>query len=85
MTIKKLKPLKRKNTSCKIARLIRNYRVEMGYTQEQFAQKIKMKQADLARLESGNNKFIPTLKTIEKIAKGLEMKVDIMFVPNYYN
>jgi transcriptional regulator with XRE-family HTH domain len=85
MTIKKLKPLKRKTTSCKIARLIRNARVESGYTQEQFAKRIKMKQADLARLESGKYKFIPTLRTIEKIAKGLEMKVDIMFVPSYYN
>lgn len=49
-------------------------RTEQGLTQEALAKRLKMKQAYVARLESGaeNN---PTLDTLRRLAKALKCKV----------
>jgi len=52
-------------------------RIREKLTQAELAQKIGIPQSALARLESG--KSIPTLRTLQKIAKGLGKKLVLSF------
>jgi ribosome-binding protein aMBF1 (putative translation factor) len=52
-------------------------RNERGLTQAQLAEKMGTKQAALSRMESGN--YNPSVKFLEKLAKGLDAKLTITF------
>lgn len=58
-----------------IARL----RSSQGLTQQELAERTGIKQSELSKLENG--KTNPTLETLQKIAKGLDMRLELKFVP----
>jgi len=61
-----------------LARTIINLREKVGLTQREFADKVGMKQSQLARIESG--KQVPKLQTLAKIAAiaGYEVEVNLI-------
>ena len=54
-------------------------RARAGLTQEEFAQRMKTKQAVIARLESGRTK--PSTRTLERIAEATGHRLRISFEP----
>ncbi len=50
-----------------------------GLTQKDLAEKTGIAQADISRLESGNAN--PSLKTLQRLAEGMGMKLKLEFVP----
>jgi DNA-binding XRE family transcriptional regulator len=61
-----------------IAELIMVGRIEAGLTQEKLAKKAKLQQSSLGRIEAGNH--LPNLKSLRKIAEGLNKKLIIKFI-----
>lgn len=55
------------------------YRAENNITQKQLADITGIPQADISRLENGNAN--PSLKTLQRLAEGMGMKLKIEFVP----
>lgn len=54
-------------------------RAMKGMTQKDLAEATGITQADISKLENGNAN--PSLRTLERIAKGLGMRLKIEFVP----
>lgn len=54
-------------------------RKQTGMTQKQLSEKTGIAQSDISKLESGNGN--PSLKTIQRLAAGLGMKLKIEFQP----
>lgn len=54
-------------------------RKKLGLTQQQLAQRTKINQADISKIEKGISN--PSLNTLKKLAKGMNMKLKIAFVP----
>lgn len=54
-------------------------RKSTGLTQKQLAEKTGIAQSDISKLESGNGN--PSLKTIQRLANGLGMRVKLEFQP----
>ena len=54
-------------------------RARAGLTQEELAQRMKTKQAVIARLESGRTK--PSTRTLERIAEATGHRLRIIFEP----
>ena len=54
-------------------------RKEAGMTQKQLSEKTGIAQADISKLESGNAN--PSLRTLQRLAAGMGMKVKIQFQP----
>ena len=50
-----------------------------GLTQKQLADKTGIAQADISKLEHGNAN--PSLKTLQRLAAGMGMRIKIEFVP----
>ena len=50
-----------------------------GLTQKELAEKTGIAQADISKLESGNAN--PSLKTLQRLAAGMGMKVKVEFLP----
>ena len=50
-----------------------------GLTQKQLSEKTGIAQSDISKLESGNAN--PSLKTLQRLANGLGMRVKIEFQP----
>ena len=63
----------------KIIHSIMDARIKSNMTQKELAKRAKLTQADISRLESGNSN--PTIKILQRIADGLNMNLDIRFVP----
>ena len=55
-------------------------RKSAGLTQKQLSEKTGITQADISKLESGNAN--PSLRTLQRLASGMGMKVKIEFQPN---
>ena len=53
-------------------------RRKTGLTQKQLSEKTGIAQADISKLERGNAK--PSIKTLQRLAAGMGMKVKIEFV-----
>nr|WP_243147042.1 helix-turn-helix domain-containing protein [Scytonema sp. UIC 10036] len=66
-------------TEFNLARKVITLRSVSGLNQRDFADKIGIKQPQLARIESG--KQIPKLETLTKLASGAGYAVEIHFVP----
>ncbi len=62
-----------------IARQVINLRKASGLNQRDFAERVGIKQPQLARIESG--KQIPKIETLSKLASGAGYAVEIHFVP----
>ena len=54
-------------------------RMNAGLTQEQVAERMGTTQSAIARIESG--KTLPSMKTLTRYAKVLNMRPDVRFVP----
>ena len=54
-------------------------RKSAGFTQKQLSEKTGISQADISKLESGNAN--PSLRTLQRLASGMGMKVKIEFQP----
>ena len=50
-----------------------------GLTQKQLSEKTGITQGDISRLENGNAN--PSLRTLQRLAEGMGMKLDISFTP----
>ena len=50
-----------------------------GLTQKQLSERTGIAQADISKLESGNAN--PSLKTLQRLAAGMGMKVKVEFMP----
>ena len=50
-----------------------------GLTQKQLAERTGIAQADISKLESGNAN--PSLKTLQRLAAGMGMRVKVEFLP----
>ena len=61
------------------ARTVISLREKLGLTQREFAEKVGMKQSQLARIESG--KQTPKLKTLAKLAAAAGYEVEVKLVP----
>jgi predicted transcriptional regulator len=55
----------------RFCRNVKSRRVELGLTQAQLAQKMKVTQPVIAQIESG--RFVPTLDTVATLGKVLKM------------
>ena len=62
-----------------IMRAIVEGREERGMTQKQLSDITGITQADISRLENGNAN--PSLKTLQRLAKGMGMRMQIQFIP----
>lgn len=60
-----------------IGKRIAKARKDRGYTQERLAAESKMKAAHIGFIEQGRRR--PTLATIYRLSKGLEIKVEDLF------
>ena len=54
-------------------------RKNLGLTQQELAQRTHINQADISKIEKGISN--PSLNTLKKLAKGMNMKLKIEFVP----
>ena len=63
-----------------IARALVEARQTKHVTQQQLAERTGIAQADISRLENGNSN--PTLRTLQRLADGLEMTVKVGFKDN---
>lgn len=55
-------------------------RKHSGLTQKELAERTGIAQSDISRLESGNAN--PSIKTLQRLAEGMGMKLKIEFVPD---
>lgn len=58
-------------------------RKSIGLTQKQLSEKTGISQADISKLENGNTN--PSLRTLQRLASGMGMKVKIEFQPIGHN
>lgn len=65
----------RKHSAKTIGDKVRHIRTKQGLTQDQLARKCDVPYTTLTKIES-NVITKPTIQTVEKIAKGLEMTID---------
>ncbi len=56
-----------------------NARKSAGMTQKELAEKTGIAQGDISRLETGNAN--PSLKTLQRLAEGMGMRLKLEFVP----
>jgi transcriptional regulator with XRE-family HTH domain len=54
-------------------------RKKLGLTQQELAQRTHINQADISKIEKGISS--PSLNTLKKLAKGMNMRLKIAFVP----
>ena len=54
-------------------------RIEKGLTQKDLSQKTGITQGDISKLENGNAN--PSLRTLKRLAEGMDMKLKIEFQP----
>lgn len=62
-----------------IIQAIIDARKKTGLTQKQLSERTGINQADISKLESGNAN--PSLKTLQKLAHGMGMQIQIQFKP----
>lgn len=54
-------------------------RKKLGLTQQELARRTHINQADISKIEKGSSN--PSLNTLKKLAKGMNMRLKIAFVP----
>lgn len=53
-------------------------RIERGLSQAELAKSVNMKQANISKIEAGETS--PTVRTLQRLAKGLGKRLEIKFV-----
>jgi len=66
-----------------IIQAIIDARKNSGLTQKQLSEKTGIAQTDISKLETGNAN--PSLKTLKRLASGMDMSLKIEFTPNASN
>ena len=64
-------------TDKRLGKKIQKLRKQAGFTQEQVAEKVKLSTKYIQFIEAGNRK--PSLKTVYKLARVLDVKVQDLF------
>ena len=54
-------------------------RKKLGLTQQELARRTHIDQADISKIEKGNSN--PSLNTLKKLAKGMNMRLILEFIP----
>lgn len=72
-----LSPQDLQKPELQIAKALVEARQAKRVTQQQLAERTGIAQADISRLENGNSN--PTLRTLQRLADGLEMTVEVGF------
>lgn len=54
-------------------------RAKTGMTQKQLSEKTGIAQGDISKLENGSAN--PSIKTLQRLAAGMNMKLELKFVP----
>ena len=62
-----------------IVRAMLDARERMNITQKELAEKIGINQSEISRLENGTRN--PTIKLLQRLADGMDMVLNISFVP----
>lgn len=57
---------------------IAELRIERGLSQAELAKSVNMKQANISKIEAGETS--PTVRTLQRLAKGLGKRLEIKFV-----
>jgi len=63
-----------------VIRALLNVRKEKNLTQKQLSELTGINQADISKIERGTAN--PSLRTLQRLATGMDMNVKIEFVPN---
>jgi predicted transcriptional regulator len=63
-----------------VIRALLNGRKERNLTQKQLSDLTGINQADISKIEKGNAN--PSVRTLQRLAAGMDMSVRIEFVPN---
>lgn len=72
-----MSPAELERPEMQIARALVAVRREKRITQQQLAERTGIAQADISRLENGNSN--PSLRTLQRLADGLGMKIAVGF------
>ena len=64
-------------SSEKLGRKIQKQRKELGYTQEELAERINLSRTHMGHIEQGRKS--PSLKVLTRIAKALNVKISELF------
>ena len=62
-----------------VTQAVINARTLFGITQKQLAQKTGIAQGDISKIETGEAN--PSIKTLQRLAAGMSMKLKIEFIP----
>ena len=62
-----------------IARALIKARKEKNLTQKEIAERSGINQADISKIENGSRN--PTIQLLQRLAEGLDMKLELKFVP----
>jgi transcriptional regulator with XRE-family HTH domain len=62
-----------------IIQAIIDARQKSGFTQKQISERTGISQGDISKLENGNAN--PSLKTLQRLATGMDMKLNVEFLP----
>ncbi|MCI8442522.1 MAG: helix-turn-helix domain-containing protein [Provencibacterium sp.] len=63
-----------------VVRAMIEARKKNGLTQKQLAERTGIAQADISKLENGNAN--PSLRTLQRLAAGMGMKIKVEFIPD---
>ncbi|MBR4577780.1 MAG: helix-turn-helix transcriptional regulator, partial [Clostridia bacterium] len=55
-------------------------RLQTGMTQKELSEKTGIAQGDISKLERGNSN--PSIRTLQRLAAGMGMSIQLMFIPN---
>ncbi len=62
-----------------IIRAILDARIETGLTQKELSERTGIAQGDISKLENGSAN--PSLKTLQRLAAGMNMQLKVDFIP----
>ncbi len=65
------------NTKTKLGNKIQKIRKQLGYSQEELAEKIKISRTHMGHIEQGRKS--PSLKLMEKLASELKIRISELF------
>lgn len=68
------------DTEFEIVRALMDARIKSGLTQKELSERTGISQSDISKFENGNGN--PSLRTIQRLADGMGMKLRLEFVPD---
>ncbi len=74
------KEYEKANAEFQVIRAILDARTSQNLTQEDLAKKTGINRSEISKLENGTRN--PSIKLLQKLASGLNMHLELKFVPN---